>query len=332
MELNCGRETKKSQEPIVEPTSLDILHGRHYLRHTGNRCFRVLVGFSLKEYKALSTPTEKNKFLNAIVKSIQMSGGRFLRRKHDDGGWEEIDLKQAKVKVRHAFRDAMMMRMKRPKIQEEGLSPVIKPYYISAEHFDWKGIIVNAESADRTSPREVILEPTVLDILHGRDGFSVRHMGNKCFHTVIGYSLKRYLTLSTRSDKSKLISALVDTIHNSGGRFLQRRPGSGGWEQDDVQKAKKMVGQTLQNAMKKPKKPIGSSLITVSHLFCYYNTAYDFDWRGMVAQCLQSEMKNSSARAHLDVSCEDDIISIPDLSVDWLDSGDVDLQWWLQEV
>jgi hypothetical protein len=100
---------KKSQEAIEcyieEPTSLDILSGNDHVSicHPGNRCFRALVGFSSEEYKALSTLIEKNKFLNALVKSIRISGGRFLRRQPDDRKWEQVDLKETNKKVRHAF-------------------------------------------------------------------------------------------------------------------------------------------------------------------------------------------------------------------------------------
>ena len=155
---------------------------------------------------------------------------------------------------------------------------------------------MNAESADRTSPHEVILEPTDLDILHGRDDFSIHHIGNKCFHTVIGCSLKCYVDLKTRSEKSKFLSVIVDTIHSSEGRFLHRRVSGGGWEQDDAKKAKQKVGQALRDTIKKPGILKGSPLINAPELLCYYKTAYDFDWRGMVreAQRLKSEMKNSA--------------------------------------
>ena len=320
MKQSCGRETKMSQESIVEPSSLDILQGRERMsiHHTGNRCFRGLIECSVEEYKGLLTPTEKNKFLNAIVKSIQISGGRFLRRQSDAKSWEEIDLKEAKEKVSHAYRDVMSMKRKRSKIREEDLSPAIRPYYNAAEHFDWNGIVMNAESADRTSPHEVILEPTDLDILHGRDDFSIHHIGNKCFHTVIGCSLEYYVILKTRSEKSKFLSAIVDIINSSEGRFLHRLP-SGGWEEDDAQKARQMVGQALRDVIKKLEILNSSSLINVPDLLCYYKTAYDFDWRGMVeeAQRLQLGM-NNSARENVDVNWEEDISLGSNSSLNWL--------------
>jgi hypothetical protein len=59
---------KKSEEAIDEQTSLDILCGKDSISlcHIGNRCFRALVGFGIEEL----TQTAKNKFINAIIKSI----------------------------------------------------------------------------------------------------------------------------------------------------------------------------------------------------------------------------------------------------------------------
>jgi hypothetical protein len=65
---------KKSEEAIDEQTSLDILCGKDSISlcHIGNRFFRALVGFGIEEVKALSTQTAKNKFINAIFKSIRI--------------------------------------------------------------------------------------------------------------------------------------------------------------------------------------------------------------------------------------------------------------------
>lgn len=105
---------------------------------------------------------------------------------------------------------------------QEGSPPVIKPIFNGAGLFDWKGMVSKAQSDDRTSSHEVILEATEFDILHGRDDFSIHHIGNVCFRSMIGCSLQGYASLTTRLEKSEYLSAVVDTIHKSGGRFLQR--------------------------------------------------------------------------------------------------------------
>jgi hypothetical protein len=290
-----------ANEANDEPTSFDILCGKDStsICHIGNRCFRALVGFGIEEFKALSSQTEKYNFTNSIIQSIRISGARFLRRQPNGRGWEQVDPKVTKEKVRHAFQDALIRRRKRPNIRKDDISPVIKPYYNTAGHFDWKGIVMNAESASRACPPplEVIYEPTNLDILHGRDDVSVRHIGNVCFRTVIGYSVVHYVILSTRLEKAEFLGAIVNAIHNSGGRFLHRRPHGRGWEQDDIHIAKQTVGSAFRTVIKKPKGLHNSSLIDESDIFRYYKTAYDFDWGGMVteAQRLVSERKNPSA-------------------------------------
>ena len=326
MEQDCERETKESQEAIVEPTSLDILHGRDRTstRHTGNRCFRALINFILKDHMALSTPAEKNSFVSAMVKCIKTSGGRFLRRQSDGGRWEEVDLRTVKEKVWHAFRDNEVKGKNLPQTREEGLLPVIRTYYISAELFDWKSMVANAESAERMITHEVIREPTDLDFLHGKDDFSIHHIGNRCFHAVIDYSFPQYMVLSNRFEKGKFLRAIVNSIYNSGGRFLHRRAQGGGWEEDDVRRANETVGRALRNVRKKPVILNGSSFINGSDLLRCYNTAYDFDWKGMVeiAQQRQLEMNNSSARAYDNVDGCDDISLDSDSFLDRLSSGD----------
>jgi hypothetical protein len=293
-EVPSWRGNTNSQKKIDEPTNLDILCGKDQLStcHPGNRCFRAMVGYSVEEYEALSDMRERDKFFFEIVKSIRISGGRFLRRQSYDTGWEQVDRKVIKQKVRQAFRDVVMRRRKRPKRLKEGSSPgimTIKPYYRSAGHFDWKGIVshkLDAESAERANPHNEICEPRDLDILHGRDDFSLYHVGNTCFRALIGCCVPHYVILRAQPDKSKkseFFEAIANAIQNSGGRFLRRRLRGGGWEQDDARKARETVGQSLRFAVRTPEKMVrGSSLIDLAGLFGYYKSAYDFDWKGIV--------------------------------------------------
>lgn len=294
-----------TQEAIVEPTSLDILHGREYMcvSHIGNRCFRLLISFILEEYKALSTLTNKARFFNSIVKSIFISGGRFLRRNPGKrGSWEMSDFKKAEYKVWHSFRHFNMKRQ--PTRMEESLTQDIKHYFDSAEHFDWKGIVYFMINASALNPKKVINEPTSLDILRGREDFSIHHIGNICFHEMISNSVEHYVILTTRSEKSKFLSSLVHMINNSGGRFLHKQVHDGGglWEEDHFQEAKTMVGQALRDFIKKTMRLNGSLLLSVSDAFC---RSHHFDWKSMVeeTQLLQSEINNCFAREEIDFNC-----------------------------
>jgi hypothetical protein len=92
------------------------------------------------------------------------------------------------------------------------------------------------------------------------------------------------------------MSDVVHVIQNSGGRFLHKHRSGGGWEQDDIQKAKQTVGQAVRDALRKPER-IGTTLRTFQADFLdLFKTPCDFDWRGMVerAQRLCSEMKKST--------------------------------------
>lgn len=121
---------------------------------------------------------------------------------------------------------------------------------------------------------------------------------------MIGCCLQGYASLTTRLEKGEYLSAVVDTIHKSGGRFLQRRPRGEGWEQDGFQKARQTVGQALRDFNKKSEAHLESSLRNLYDRF--YATPHDFDWISMVktAQRLQSERQNSSLKENTESSRE----------------------------
>jgi hypothetical protein len=303
MERSDDQETNRTL--FVEPTRWDILHGRSKvaIHHTGNVCFRALVCSSLEFYETLSSWTERNAFYHAIFCSIRTAKGRFLRRA--GGGWDEMDMDQVRVKIRHAFRDmSTKTRKKQRALYAKGISRIIQPYFTSPFPLDWKGFVNDVrESTHTVRPQELILETTDLDILHGRDKSSIYHIGNLCFRTVIGYSLQYYELVSTRSEKNQCMSDVVHVIQNSGGRFLHKHRSGGGWEQDDIQKAKQTAGQAVRDALRKPEL-IGTTLRTFQADFLdLFKTPCDFDWRGMVerAQRLSSEM-NKSTRVNTYVS------------------------------
>ncbi|KAI2503542.1 hypothetical protein MHU86_10924 [Fragilaria crotonensis] len=111
---------------------------------------------------------------------------------------------------------------------------------------------------------------------------------------MIGCCLQGYASLTTRLEKGKYLSAVVDTIHKSGGRFLQRRPRGEGWEQDDFQKARQTVGQALRDFNKKSEAHLESSLRNLYDRF--YATPHDFDWISMVKTAQRLNQKGKILR------------------------------------
>eukprot|EP00538_Stauroneis_constricta_P000832 CAMPEP_0119546672 /NCGR_PEP_ID=MMETSP1352-20130426/984_1 /TAXON_ID=265584 /ORGANISM="Stauroneis constricta, Strain CCMP1120" /LENGTH=548 /DNA_ID=CAMNT_0007591393 /DNA_START=53 /DNA_END=1699 /DNA_ORIENTATION=+ len=103
-----------SKSSAVIPTDGDILMGRGsaLLQHPGNKYFRSLIAELFPMYNAANR-TEKYQITKDVIERIrQNKGGRFLRRRGDDGGWEEAPWSVAREKAAHAFRKKRELRQK----------------------------------------------------------------------------------------------------------------------------------------------------------------------------------------------------------------------------
>jgi len=217
-------DAKSPREPILEPTSLDILHGKDSgsRNHIGNKSFRALIRCDLikDQYLQLSTQSEKSSFFTSLVHTIEASGGRFLSNDSSGRGWKQDAVKEAKDKVGQALRD---MKKKQLKTCQGNLeSPLVSPFSISALDFDWRnivGIVKNglATKNNKTSMQKETFTPTDLDILHGHDDFAYSHIGNQCFRILILCSLDEYKALQTRPEKSQWLENIVHSIRRGQG-------------------------------------------------------------------------------------------------------------------
>lgn len=132
-----------------------------------------------------------------------------------------------------------------------------------------------------------IAEPTNRDILFGKEDFILYHVGNVSFRTLIGYCLSEYerLPIHKRSRKTQFINVIVDSIIQSGGRFLRRPHKNAQWELATVEAAREKVGQELRDTMRRPHILKRFSLINTACLDSHFNSAYDFDWNAIVNAC-----------------------------------------------
>jgi hypothetical protein len=63
-------------------------------------------------------------------------------------------------------------------------------------------------------------EPTDQDILCGRSRESFHHVGNRYLRTLVAIHLKRYI-VGNRTDKTQLAKEVVNTVRESGGKFIK---------------------------------------------------------------------------------------------------------------
>lgn len=102
------RQESMPQYPrIMIPSRNDVLFGRGkpFREHIGNLRLFNLLDENLDRYEKLRLK-EKSMLIAEMVDAIRAEGGRFLM-KQDGVVWTEVDDRQAKEKVSHAFRTRM---------------------------------------------------------------------------------------------------------------------------------------------------------------------------------------------------------------------------------
>ena len=86
-----------------------------------------------------------------------------------------------------------------------------------------------------------------IDVICGRDKSAFNHVGNRRFRVTISIFLKRYLNTPSRLDRSILIYEILDTVHQSGGRFLKQSK-SGVWVELTQKEQRNKIGHALRDA------------------------------------------------------------------------------------
>lgn len=91
--------------------------------------------------------------------------------------------------------------------------------------------------------------PVEHDVICGRGNSCKNHNGNVFLRSVIGRNLPNYLTASTKTDKSIVVSQIVKEIRNEGGNFVRQDEASGEWYQVSERALREKVGQCLRDAL-----------------------------------------------------------------------------------
>jgi hypothetical protein len=127
------------------PNPYDVLCGKEYRHHPGNKLFRQLVEQNCKRYQATPRREEKAAITARVIAEVIQLGGKFLTLNSDNknknnnnnnssnctNGWVLADDKTVKEKVSHALRSAkdpnrQVIRKKR--------KPIEKPEFTAKEN------------------------------------------------------------------------------------------------------------------------------------------------------------------------------------------------------
>ena len=103
--LSSGLPSSQHQQGDALPQGFSILSGRGGLtnRHPANRVYRRLIQHNKPIYQALQNKQRQVCLIQSIVKSIQASNGRFLRKEGEN--WIQLSDKEAYEKVKQAIRE-----------------------------------------------------------------------------------------------------------------------------------------------------------------------------------------------------------------------------------
>ena len=110
------------------PGSLDVVCGRGkgYYNRPGNRLMLEIVSKHIGTYRDAATKTAKGQVLETIMQNLRSGGIIFVKQKNKQ--WIRLTEKEARVKVRHAVREAVTEK-------EETCRPQLGPVF-RAKHSD----------------------------------------------------------------------------------------------------------------------------------------------------------------------------------------------------
>lgn len=107
----------------------DVLCGRHKaaLNNIGNRRLRVTVSMFLDRFTAARDRKEKGLYIDAVLRSIEANGGRFLAWSAAEKSYLPINRKRAYDKCSHLFRDMALSASRGNKRASERQQAVAAP-------------------------------------------------------------------------------------------------------------------------------------------------------------------------------------------------------------
>jgi hypothetical protein len=106
--------------------------------------FRLLISFYSDDYQNAKARDTKSKITQAILASIQESGGRFLRRDEQTDMWCDVGDDKAHEKVSHALRQKKNTErrspQKKPKAKDHPPTPEQDHYFqrlLADQHYNF---------------------------------------------------------------------------------------------------------------------------------------------------------------------------------------------------
>lgn len=114
------------------------------------------------------------------------------------------------------------------------------------ENYVKERIRIETEEKSLFATRGAIMHPLVTDVLLGRGRHQQEHEGNLALAELVDKNRGKYAALR-KLEKTNFSRELVDLIHASGGRFLERMGNGGkGWVVVDEEFAREKVSRSFR--------------------------------------------------------------------------------------
>ena len=199
---------------ISKEQSTDILCGTGFAssKHVANQAFLRIINLNKAKYLFSSNNKEQLQLCQNIVAMIRKQGGRFLERDPSTNSWQEMSDEIAVKMVASAFlqtSDSVVM----PNGNDfMGLCAWLSG--VTVQELKAHDSLLGCRNCIEDVPRST-------DIIVGRDKRNSIHPGNLAFRWIADFYASEYMACSPRRKKLDLIEAIVATIQNQGGRFVE---------------------------------------------------------------------------------------------------------------
>ena len=90
--------------------------------------------------------------------------------------------------------------------------------------------------------------PRINDVICARGKEAKLHPGNKRYREILSEMLPRYASLTTKLEKSLLVSEIVDAIHSNDGHFIKKQ-GDDKWVTVEEAVYREKIGQNLRDQL-----------------------------------------------------------------------------------
>jgi hypothetical protein len=256
---------------VAVPNQNDVVFGRdkYAQDHLGNVHFIFLIENRRDEHEGTPSRRIKCDITDEVIETVHERGGKFLRK--DEVGWVVVDHATARSKVANAFRSRRKLENKkawtqakkaarRELVSPDGLPIMNGQAEFSAENHKawWLKERRKAEDDEAAAVLLVVQPPILLiqrvavpdqnDVVFGRDKYAQDHPGNAQFIFLIENRRDEHEGTPSRKIKCNISDAVIETVHERGGKFL--RKDEVGWVEVDHDTARNKVANAFRSRRK----------------------------------------------------------------------------------